>query len=1008
MRFQSFRVLFLSTVLAGDLGAFQDRFEKVERELRERAALRLAANDIPGLKALADEKCVSTDPSERTAGVLLSAEAYFRFGDRAKALELTAAWRETYRLSGFAAGRLASGDLVEILDSALQVKERGIIASDGALWHMGDRRVAKLAFQDPVRLDSSAIAALRAHYGEGAQLRAWRTETQVLGVPPSSAPPAQEDARTKEVREHFQKLNLPRLGDQDHSRMESLRRMGPAAIEAAFTLWMGLDERDPVRTNAALYLAQEAPQRLREALPSLRESSRVVAASALLHGMAQSEGIPPALLREEFREGWLGLLDSPDGSVRSAALFLVDRAYPAEVASRLEHLAKDPDALLRQRVAQQLLPRLAWDERVEGVARGMLRDADAEVRQHVVRLLGERRVLRAADALAVLREDASVDVRGMIFRVGFPLVGAREEVEQVLLQGLQDANAQVSLVALDQISRGVCVPIANAELVAQISRFAMQSEDRYCVTALNALEFLSPELLGPVVEDLLQRVSPRTWGRSNSLSSWANSSDCALSKAKLRPSIWLERRPWFEREQGARSSYDSILQRHIVARVEPNEIASWVPLSIQQNELANAILKRAALIAPESLETVLGDPRSEAWHVQNALEALGDDPRGIAWVAADERWRKDASVLRSLGRFRDRKDARALLVAWLEQPENLLADPQREQERENLLAGWLPQKPALVEASILPYAALVAWHNTTGGWDAIDGLLRAPADEAIRALEATQPIVVSGGAWQSVSIVVGQHSVSSTVAQDAWVRWFAPRCLESESAGREFFSRLQPVSVASPKLVEMFRSWSKAEAPYLRAWACRFFGRRLVPDARELLIAALRDPAAEVCTVAAHELRSFDDPECVDALLAASTAENPLLRNAAAKSLEALRSAIEAKRFWSTIRAEGLEDPLAKILPMIRGTDPELRLLAIDSLGALGSPRALPHLLELFQSGGAPEKAAAKRAIERIQRAVDAERAKAVESGAKPATGGEKTSGDSSKQGETEGGGGGS
>lgn len=1005
MRFRSVPVLAVFLAAAGVGAHVQDPEPSAEQKLRERAALLLAGDDAEGALRLAESAAKSAVLRDKSAGLLLQAELHFRVERREEALRVTQEWRAA--CAPELDPRLyAPGDLVEVLGVDYRVLERGIIGNDGWLWRVGERRIRQLGFQDPKALDKSVEKELHTRYGAGVQLRAWRTEKHVLGVPPQ-AEPTPDDANTQAVREHFQRLNLPRLGEQDHARMEALRRMGPAAIEAAFALWMGLDERDPVRMNAALFLAQEAPQRLREALPSLRESTRVAAASALLHGMAQSEGIPPALLRDEFREGWLGLLDSPDGSVRSEALFLVDRAYPTEVAARLERLAKDPDALLRQRVAQQLLPRLAWDERVEGVARGMLRDGDAGVRQHVVRLLGERRVLRAADALAVLREDASVDVRGMIFRVGFPLVGAREEVEQVLLQGLQDANAQVSLVALDQLSRGACVTIANAELVAQISRFAMQSEDRYSVTALNAIEYLAPELLGPVAEDLLQTVSPRTWRRSKPLGTWGSSSDCALSKAKLRPSLWLERRPWFAREQGAGSLYDAILVRHLVTRIEPSEIAAWMSVAFEDSNLAKAIIHRAALLAPASLEALVRDPQSSSEKVRAALRALGDDPRGIAWVAADERWRRDASVLRSLGRFRDREEARALLAAWFEQPEHLLEDPQRAEERENLLGGWVPPAPARVDVAILPYAALVAWHNTTGGWEGVDPLVRAPADEAIRALEAAQPLVVSEGAWQSVGIVVGQHSVRSTVAQDAWVRWFAPRCLESESAGREFFSRLQPESVASPKLVEMFRSWSKAEAPYLRAWACRFFGRRLVPDARELLIAALRDPAAEVCTVAAHELRSFDDPECVDALLAASTAENPLLRNAAAKSLEALRTAIEAKRFWSTIRAEGLEDPLAKILPLIRDTDPELRLLAIDSLGALGSPRALPHLLELFQSGGAPEKAAAKRAIERIQRAVDAERAKAVESGAKPAPGGEKEGGESSRQGETEGGGGG-
>ncbi|MBL8898647.1 MAG: HEAT repeat domain-containing protein [Planctomycetes bacterium] len=1006
MRFRSVPVLAVFFAAVGVGAHAQDPEPNVEQRLRERVALLLAGDDAAGALRTAELSTHASSRAAKMAGLLLLAELHFRAERRADALRVAQEWRTGYAPE-LDPQLYAPGDLVEVLGVDYRVLERGIIGNDGWLWKVGERRIRQLGFQDPKALDKSVEKELLARYGAGVQLRAWRTEKHVLGVPPQAAP-TPDDANTQVVREHFQKLNLPRLGDQDHSRMEALRRMGPAAIEAAFVLWMGSDERDPVRRNAALYLAQEAPQRLREALPSLRESTRVVAASALLHGMAQSEGIPPALLREEFREGWLGLLDSPDGSVRSDALFLVDRAYPTQVAARLERLAVDPDALLRQRVAQQLLPRLAWDERVEGVARGMLRDADAEVRQHAVRLLGERRVLRAADALAVLREDASVDVRGMILRQGFPLSGTREEVEQVLLQGLQDANAQVSLFALDQLSKGVCSPISNPELVAQVSRFAMQSDDRYCVQALNALEFLSPEILGPVVEELLRTVSPRTWSRAKLVSSWANSEKCALTKAKLHPLIWLERRPWFQREQSASVSYDQVLAKHIVPRIDASEIAEWVMIARESSGIATAIIKRAALIAPASLESLVRDSQSSSMHVKVALDALGDDPRGIAWVAADERWRKDASVLRSLGKFRGREDARALLAAWLEQPENQREGSQQEEERENLLMSWIPQQPALVDASLVPYLARVAWLKTSRHGVALDGLRRASAEDVIRALEATQPSVVSEIAWQGVSDVVGAHGSRSTVAQDAWIRWFAPRCLESERTAQEYVSRLRYDTVVSSTLIEMFRSWGKADAPHLRVWACRFFGKQLIPNARELLIAALRDPATEVSAMAAHHLRAFADPESVDALLAASTADNPVLRQTAAQSLEALRTAIEAKRFWSTIRAEGLEDPLAKILPMIRGTDPELRLLAIDSLGALGSPRALPHLLELFQSGGAPEKAAAKRAIERIQRAVDAERAKAVESGAKPATGGEKESGDSSKKNETEGGGGGS
>jgi hypothetical protein len=531
----------------------------------------------------------------------------------------------------------------------------------------------------------------------------------------------------------------------------------------------------------------------------------------------------------------------------------------------------------------------------------------------------------------------------------------------------------------------------------------MQSDERYSVQALNALEHLAPDVLGPVLEDLIRTVSPRTLMRANPLRAWAGRSEGPLATATLRPSIWLERRPWFLREQGAAQVFDSFLQRHVVQHIAEAEVAAWLPLAHERNPLSAAILERAARIAPQTLESVVRDSKTESWLVRHVIGALGEDARAIAWAAADPRWRDDSGVMEALGRHAEREDARALVSAWLERH----LSPDLAAVRSRVLDDWIPKQDRPEDnLPLLPIFSRALWHSTDAHRVDASVLARVPLERVIEALDSTRPAQPDEGAWSRVFKYVAPRAGRSSAAQDLWVRWFAPRCLQSAAMGAAF--RLDPslLKSASPQLAELYLAWSKSDTPRIRSQACRFFGRDLVPGARAHLIAALRDPALEVSTVAAYELQNFEDSASVDALLEASTAEDPSLREAARKSLEALRGRIEAKRFWSTVRAEGTEDPLAKILPLVRDPDAEVRLLAIDSLGALGSPRALPQLLELFKSGAGAEKAAARRAIERIQSAVDAERAKAVESGAKPAPGGEKKGDETPKQGETEGGGG--
>jgi hypothetical protein len=137
-----------------------------------------------------------------------------------------------------------------------------------------------------------------------------------------------------------------------------------------------------------------------------------------------------------------------------------------------------------------------------------------------------------------------------------------------------------------------------------------------------------------------------------------------------------------------------------------------------------------------------------------------------------------------------------------------------------------------------------------------------------------------------------------------------------------------------------------------------------------LLVECLRDESSEVRRVIADRLGARVAKDAVPDLIGLLRDPVPAVREAAAQALTRIRFYHEQQAHWDRV-LKGLDASPAsaaeKLLLQAKPDAPKAqRLLAIQSLGVLGVPEALPFLIDWANEGDAEIAAAAKAAITRI------------------------------------------
>lgn len=138
----------------------------------------------------------------------------------------------------------------------------------------------------------------------------------------------------------------------------------------------------------------------------------------------------------------------------------------------------------------------------------------------------------------------------------------------------------------------------------------------------------------------------------------------------------------------------------------------------------------------------------------------------------------------------------------------------------------------------------------------------------------------------------------------------------------------------------------------------------------EHVVRLTADESAPVRRSAAMTLGSFRATDAIPVLVEMLRDNASDVRESAKVALDRIRFYAEQKAWWDEWKATGgAKNGISAILSLLDHENPEVRLRAIRSLGSIGSPEALPRLLQILESGDEAARSAAADAIDRINEA---------------------------------------
>jgi hypothetical protein len=118
-------------------------------------------------------------------------------------------------------------------------------------------------------------------------------------------------------------------------------------------------------------------------------------------------------------------------------------------------------------------------------------------------------------------------------------------------------------------------------------------------------------------------------------------------------------------------------------------------------------------------------------------------------------------------------------------------------------------------------------------------------------------------------------------------------------------------------------------------------------------------------------ISTVDDPRVVEVLLRHVDDPRGFISEEASSGLERIFSSRELKERMDRWATDGRREPMSTVAVLLKNlSDPELeiRLVSIESLGALGDKEALPALINLLRSEDEQVKTAARKALDRINK----------------------------------------
>ncbi|MEZ6197290.1 MAG: HEAT repeat domain-containing protein [Planctomycetota bacterium] len=147
---------------------------------------------------------------------------------------------------------------------------------------------------------------------------------------------------------------------------------------------------------------------------------------------------------------------------------------------------------------------------------------------------------------------------------------------------------------------------------------------------------------------------------------------------------------------------------------------------------------------------------------------------------------------------------------------------------------------------------------------------------------------------------------------------------------------------------------------------------RLGAGALERVLPLFGDPDPGVRQAMVRNAIRMPDRRLIPPLVERLLDENEKLREEARKTLEQLQLYFDQKDRWENWGGAGAPNASqaldALVLQATRGETKEIRVLAVNSLGKLGDPKALPTLIEIAAGEDYTLASAARASIERINR----------------------------------------